>query len=75
MHLINYTYTAGLRTSGGFGWHHGWNDRVNTSHTDEYEVNLAHLIRDVRTDLNLPNLPFIIAGTGMDGWEMITPGP
>lgn len=53
----------------GFGWHQGWNDRVNQAYNDEYEKNLAHLIRDVRKDLGVPNLPFVIAETGMSGPE------
>ena len=53
----------------GFGWHQGWNDRVNQAYNDEYERNLAHLIRDVRKDLGVPKLPFVIAETGMSGPE------
>ena len=53
----------------GFGWHQGWNDRVNQAYNDEYERNLAHLIRDVRKDLGVPKLPFVIAETGMTGPE------
>ena len=51
----------------GFGWHQGWNDRVNQGFNDEYEQNLANFIRDVRKDLGVPNLPFVIAETGMSG--------
>jgi hypothetical protein len=51
----------------GFGWHQGWNDRVNQAFNDEYEKNLAHFIRDVRKDLGAPKLPFVIAETGMTG--------
>ena len=51
----------------GFGWHQGWNDRVNQSFNDEYETNLANFIRDVRKDLGAPGLPFVIAETGMSG--------
>jgi len=53
----------------GFGWHQGWNDRVNQAYNDEYEKNLAHFIRDVRKDLGVPKLPFVIAETGMSGRE------
>lgn len=49
----------------GLGWHQGWNDRVNETYVAEYEVNLANLIRDVRKDLGLPKMPFVIANTGM----------
>ena len=53
----------------GFGWHQGWNDRVNQAFNDEYESNLAHFIRDLRRDLGTPTLPFVIAETGMSGHE------
>ena len=51
----------------GFGWHQGWNDRVNQAFNDQYEQNLANFIRDVRKDLGVPDLPFVIAETGMSG--------
>lgn len=51
----------------GIAWHQGWNDRINQAFVDEYEANLAHLIRDLRRDLGVPNLPFVIAETGMGG--------
>jgi hypothetical protein len=53
----------------GFGWHQGWNDRVNQAFNDEYERNLANFIRDIRKDLGVKNLPFVIAETGMSGPE------
>ncbi len=51
----------------GIGWHQGWNDRVNQAFNDAYEENLSNLIRDLRRDLDAPNLPFVIAETGMTG--------
>lgn len=51
----------------GFGWHQGWNDRINTAFVQEYEFNMANFIRDVRKDLKAPGLPFVIAETGMGG--------
>ena len=45
------------------------NQRLN----DEYEQNLANFIRDVRKDLDAPNLPFVIAETGMSGHEETHP--
>jgi hypothetical protein len=51
----------------GFGWHQGWNDRVNQAFNDEYEKNMANFISDVRKDLGVKNLPFVIAETGMSG--------
>ena len=45
----------------GFVWYQGWNDGVNPkTAVPEYEANLANLIRDVRKDLNAPNLPVVI---------------
>jgi hypothetical protein len=51
----------------GFGWHQGWNDRINAAFVQEYEKNMANFIRDVRKDLRAPDLPFVIAETGMGG--------
>lgn len=53
----------------GFGWHQGWNDRVNQSFNDAYEENLVHFIHDVRKELGVEKLPFVIAETGMSGHE------
>ncbi len=51
----------------GFGWHQGWNDRVNTAFVQEYEQNMSNFIGDVRKDLGVPHMPFVIAETGMRG--------
>ena len=53
----------------GIGWHQGWNDRINQEFNDAYEVNLTNLIQDLRRDLDAPDLPFVIAETGMSGPE------
>jgi len=53
----------------GFAWHQGWNDGCNEDQVEEYESNLANLIRDVRTDLGIPDLPFSIGVSGMNGWN------
>jgi alpha-galactosidase len=42
----------------GFVWFQGWNDLLSWQKVNEYESNLAHLIRDIRSDLNHSNLPF-----------------
>jgi len=57
----------------GFGWHQGWNDRVNQAFNDEYEKNVAHFIRDIRKDLGVDDLPFVIAETGMAGRQETHP--
>ncbi len=51
----------------GFGWHQGWNDGCNVDHTDQYEKNLAGFIRDIRKELGVKNLPFVIADSGFGG--------
>lgn len=51
----------------GFGWHQGWNDRDNATYRAQYGANLANLIRDLRKDLNLPNMLFVVGNTGMAG--------
>jgi len=53
----------------GFGWHQGWNDRINQAFNDEYEKNLANFIRDIRKDLGVKNMPFVVAETGMSGLD------
>ena len=53
----------------GVGWHQGWNDRINDKHNAEYESNMAHFIHDIRKDLGIEKLAFVIAETGMSGLE------
>ena len=54
----------------GFGWHQGWNDRINQAAVDVYEKNMVHFVTDMRTDLEIEELPFVIANTGMGGWDI-----
>lgn len=51
----------------GFGWHQGWNDRISNTFNAEYESNMVHFINDMRKELGAPELPFVIAETGMTG--------
>jgi hypothetical protein len=60
----------------GFVWFQGWNDMVDggtyptrgqPGSYDSYSKNLAHLIRDVRKDLQAPKLPFVIGVMGAGG--------
>ena len=51
----------------GFGWHQSWNDRINDQFNAEHETNMAHFIRDIRKDLGVPALPFVIAEKGISG--------
>ncbi|NQT37114.1 MAG: hypothetical protein HQ581_06475, partial [Planctomycetes bacterium] len=52
----------------GFGWHQGWNDGCGAADVAEYEVNMVNFIQDVRKDLGVPKLPFVIGGSGFGGW-------
>lgn len=49
----------------GFGWHQGFNDRINTPFSAEYKDNLPDLISDLRDVFNKPNLPVVVGSTGM----------
>jgi len=55
----------------GFVWHHTWNDKLSrelkTTNYDEYSDLLAAFIRDLRKDLNVPRMPFVIGEHGVDG--------
>ncbi len=51
----------------GFFWHQGWNDGCNNAFAAEYEENMVNFVNDMRKDLKLPKLPFIIATSGMGG--------
>ncbi len=52
----------------GFGWHQGWNDGCGAKDVAEYEKNMANFIRDVRKNLGVAKLPFVIGGSGFGGW-------
>ncbi len=60
----------------GFVWLQGWNDMVDghvyPGHNKPdrfalYSELLAHIIRDVRKDLNAPKMPFVIGVMGVGG--------
>lgn len=60
----------------GFAWFQGWNDLVDGGtypHRDKpggydaYSSVMASFIRDVRKDLNAPELPFVIGVLGVGG--------
>ncbi len=53
----------------GFFWNQGLSD-MNTNACLEYEENLANLIKDLRRDLNAPDMKAVIAITGNWGWDM-----
>jgi alpha-galactosidase len=60
----------------GFVWFQGFNDLVDghvypdrskPGRYDRYSEWLAHFIRDVRRDLGVPKMPFVIGVLGVDG--------
>lgn len=51
----------------GFFWHQGWNDGCSREWSAQYETNMVHFIGDVRRDLGVADLPFVIATSGMGG--------
>lgn len=48
----------------GFGWFQGFND---LKEPQGYTELMAHFIRDVRKDLDVPNMPFVIGVIGTGG--------
>ncbi len=71
----DYDAAAGYEIA-GFVWFQGWNDMVD-GHTYPdrgkpdrfalYSDLLAHFIRDVRKDVNAPEMPFVIGVMGVGG--------
>lgn len=67
-------FTGGNVEIAGMAWFQGWNDGEEQAFMDEYEQNLINLISDVRTDLNVPDLPFVIGLTGNGGSALESEG-
>lgn len=74
-----YDPAAGYEVA-GFIWFQGFNDLVDggtypngpdgkTRDYSKYSDLLAHLIRDVRKDLKVPKMPFVIGVLGVDGLD------
>jgi hypothetical protein len=51
----------------GFVWNQGWNDAGSPTLYNEYEMNMVNFIKDVRRDLHVPEMPFVIANCGQGG--------
>ncbi|MBT8043473.1 MAG: Ig-like domain-containing protein [Verrucomicrobiae bacterium] len=49
----------------GVAWHQGTSDKSPIERATEYKYNLPDFISDVRAEFGKPNLPFVIATTGM----------
>ncbi len=51
----------------GFVWFQGFNDQFGDHAPGQYADNMKHLIKDVRKDLGVPELPVVIACLGTNG--------
>jgi len=51
----------------GFIWLQGWNDMFDPEGLNDYENNLVNLIKDIRTEWHMPNLPVVIGELGNGG--------
>lgn len=51
------------------GFFQGWNDGCDLNETAAYEYNLVNLIKDIRTEFNVPSLPFSIGAAGFNGFN------
>ena len=53
----------------GFVWFQGWNDMLDAGTHKEYGPNLANLLRDLRRDLGVNDLPMVVGELGQSGPE------
>lgn len=53
----------------GFVWNQGWNDAADTNLCQQYKTNMIHFIKDVRKDLESPDLPFVLINCGQGGLQ------
>ncbi len=59
----------------GFAWHQGTSDKAPDKVAEEYKLNLPDLISAVRSEFGKPELPFVIATTGMGYGGTPSPPP
>jgi hypothetical protein len=69
-HFPDYNEERGYELA-GLVFFQGWNDMVDGAQREEnyanYTTRLAQLVRDVRTDLDAPDLPVVIGELGANG--------
>ncbi len=51
----------------GFVWFQGFNDQFGPTSVEDYEDNMVAFIKDVRKDLGVKDLPFVIGAMGHGG--------
>jgi alpha-galactosidase len=59
----------------GIAWHQGTSDKSPDMPANEYKYNLPDLIRSLRAEFGKPDLPFVIATTGMSNVGPAEPYP
>ena len=59
----------------GFAWHQGTSDKSPDKVAEEYKHNLPDFISAIRSEFGKPDLPFVIATTGMDNGGKTSPHP
>jgi hypothetical protein len=55
----------------GIVYFQAWNDLVSVEKVGEYEYNLRNLLKDFRSDLGFPELPFVVGESGQHTAEDI----
>lgn len=66
LNIPGYDPSVGY-TFSGFVFFQGWADATDQRFVDQYEENLCNFIRDMRTNLTAPDLPFVIGEQGSLG--------
>lgn len=51
----------------GFIWQQGWNDMCTEQAIPEYAENLVNLVKDVRKEFNVPDMPVVVGELGNGG--------
>ena len=51
----------------GFYWQQGWNDMCEAPAIPEYAQNLVNLVKDLRKEFNVPNMPVVVGQLGNGG--------
>ena len=51
----------------GFYWQQGWNDMCTAPAIPEYAQNLVNLVKDLRKEFNVPNMPVVVGQLGNGG--------
>jgi hypothetical protein len=70
-HILGDDYAHAKVDIGGLVWWQGYDDVVLGT-ADEYESNLQHFIRDIRTALEIPHLPVLITELGAQGTQHVS---